>query len=108
MVLQVRSRSLPCLRFLTLSFTPPPQHGSCTEAAEKRRWEAPQLQREQAIFSRAASQLLGCRQGCAAALQPPSTSLHPAKALAPARERKPVASWHFLAVLFPSVWDLMW
>lgn len=104
----MKSCSLPCPRFLTPSFTPPPQHGSCTEAAEQRWWEAPQLQREQAIFSRAAYQLLGCWQSCAAALQPPSTSLQPAKVLAPARERKPVASWHILALLFPSVYDLMW
>lgn len=49
----------------TLPFAPPPQHGSRTEAVEKRRWEAPQLQMEQAIFSRAASPLLGCGQSCA-------------------------------------------
>lgn len=81
-----KSCSLPYLRFLTRSFTPPPQHGSCTEAAEKRRWEAPQLQREQAIFSRAASQLLGCQQSCAGLCCSTATFLHfltPSKGLGP-------------------------
>lgn len=55
----------PCVVPSTLPFAPPPQHGSRTEAVEKRRWEAPQLQMEQAIFSRAASPLLGCGQSCA-------------------------------------------
>lgn len=85
-VLQVKSCSLPRRRFLTVSFIPSPQHGSCTEAAEKRRWEAPQLQREQAIFSRAASQLLGCRQSCARLCCSTAASLHfltPSKGLDP-------------------------
>ena len=45
-------------------FAPTPQHGTDTEASEKRLWEAPQLQREQSIFSSSASPLQAamCRE----------------------------------------------